>query len=123
MANCICAQRLGRVYKNHFKVIMNDENEFVAEEIPAVSGPGEEFNDTISVNDFKASGRTVVNTAIIEAAGYCRTTMIRENANYVLLKNTLPEELKHSSLVSLYKRKGIFCRINLLEHGLIIIII
>ena len=43
---------------------------------------------------------------MIEAAGYYRVTMIRENANDVLLKNTLPEELKHSSLVSRYKGKG-----------------
>ena len=60
---------------------------------------------------------------MIEAAGYCGVKMLREVANDVLMKNTLPEELKHSALVPLYKGKGdplspnSYRGIKLLEHG------
>ena len=62
---------------------MNEENEFVAKEPPAISGSLEEFTDTEvkqaihNVNSFKSSGSSGVNTAMIEATGYCGKEIMR----------------------------------------------
>ena len=76
-----------------------------------------------NVNSFKASGPSGVNTAMNEDAGYCGVKMMREIVNDVLLNNTLPKELNHSSLDPLYKVKGDTLSLNsyrgikTLEHG------
>jgi hypothetical protein len=118
-----------KLWKDHFDNIMNVENEWIPTVLEKVEGPLAEFTQVKvrtaidKIQGFKAAGPNGVNAAMIRAAREKCVRMLTAMANDLLFNHVLPEELKHSTVVALYKGKGdrlscnSFRGIKLLEHS------
>ena len=79
-----------KVWKKHFEGIMNVENEWIAEPIPAISGPVLDFTTAevetaiACVNGSKAAGPSGINVTMIKAAGEVAVNILRDVANRIV---------------------------------------